>query len=93
VSEESGLLVKPVRLLAILDKKCHGHPPDLFHIYKIFLLCEEIGGSLKKGMETSETGFFSKNELPPLSTPRITAEQIALMFEYKNNPDKPAICD
>ena len=28
--EESGLEVVPVRLLAVLDKKCHNHPPDLY---------------------------------------------------------------
>ncbi len=93
VFEESGLIVEPVRLLAVLDKKCHNHPPDLYHIYKIFVLCHETGGSLSKGMETSETGFFGLDELPPLSSPRITKEQIELMFDYKNNPDKQAICD
>lgn len=93
VFEEAGLIVSPVRLLAVLDKKCHNHPPDLYHIYKIFVLCEETGGTLQGGMETSETGFFSCDDLPPLSMPRITEEQIRLMFEYKNNPEKPAVCD
>jgi ADP-ribose pyrophosphatase YjhB (NUDIX family) len=93
VFEESGLVVKPVRLLAVLDKKKHLHPPDLFHIYKIFVLCEETGGSLQIGMETSETGFFSPDALPPLSMPRITEDQIKLMFEYKDNPGKEAVCD
>jgi len=93
VYEESGLIVNPVRLLAVLDKKRHNHPLDLFHIYKIFILCQETGGSLQIGMETSDTGFFSVNELPPLSTPRITVEQIRLMYEYKNDPDKKAVCD
>jgi ADP-ribose pyrophosphatase YjhB (NUDIX family) len=93
VFEESGLVVEPVRLLAILDKKCHNHPPDIFHIYKIFVLCRETGGHLQEGMETSDTGFFGMNELPSLSTPRITEEQIELMFDFKNNPSKPAICD
>jgi ADP-ribose pyrophosphatase YjhB (NUDIX family) len=93
VLEESGLIVEPVRLLAVLDKKCHKHPPDLFHIYKIFVLCKETGGKLQEGMETSDTGFFAVNELPPLSSPRITDEQIALMFEFKNNPAKEAVCD
>jgi ADP-ribose pyrophosphatase YjhB (NUDIX family) len=93
VFEESGLEVSPVRLLAVLDKKCHNHPADLYHIYKIFILCGERGGSLKNGMETSETGFFGPDELPPLSEPRITREQIMLMFEYKNNPGKQAVCD
>ena len=93
VQEESGLEVLPVKLLAVLDKKCHNHPPDMFHIYKIFILCREIGGGLKGGMETSETGFFGLDELPPLSLQRITGEQIRLMYEYKNDPAKAAVCD
>jgi len=93
VFEESGLVVSPVRLMAVLDKKCHNHPPDMYHIYKIFILCKEVGGMLQQGMETSETGFFGLHELPPLSSPRITQEQIALLYDFKNNPDKPAVCD
>jgi ADP-ribose pyrophosphatase YjhB (NUDIX family) len=93
VWEESGLKVVPERLLAVLDKKRHNHPPDLFHIYKIFILCRETGGELKGGMETSETGFFGPDEFPPLSVPRISMEQIRLMYEYKNDPMKPAAFD
>jgi ADP-ribose pyrophosphatase YjhB (NUDIX family) len=93
VFEESGLEVVPERLLAVLDKKRHNHPPDMFHIYKIFILCRETGGELKGGMETSETGFFGPGKFPPLSVPRITAEQISLMYEYKNDPLKPASFD
>ncbi len=93
VWEESGLVVVPERLLAVLDKKMHNHPPDMFHIYKIFILCRETGGELKGGMETSETGFFGPDKFPPLSVPRITTEQISLMYEYKNNPGKPASFD
>jgi ADP-ribose pyrophosphatase YjhB (NUDIX family) len=93
VFEEAGLQILPVRILAVLDKKCHGHPPDLFHIYKIFVLCKEKGGVLHNGMETSEVGFFGLHELPPLSTPRITEEEIQLLFEYSINPGKAAVCD
>lgn len=93
VFEESGLEVEPVRILAVLDKKHHNHPPDLYDIYKIFVLCEERGGGLQNGMETSDTGFFGIDELPTLSGPRITENQIRLMFEYNSNPLKEAICD
>ena len=93
VFEEAGLEVSPVRLLAVFDKKLHNHPPDLYHIYKIFILCEETGGILQNGMETSDTGFFSPDDLPALSAPRITEEQIRLMFDFKNNPLKEAVCD
>jgi hypothetical protein len=44
-------------------------------------------------METSETGFFGREELPPLSTPRITTEQIDMLYDFKYNPGKGAICD
>jgi ADP-ribose pyrophosphatase YjhB (NUDIX family) len=93
VWEESGLVVVPERMLAVLDKNRHNHPPDMFHIYKIFILCRETGGELKGGMETSETGFFGPDKFPPLSVPRITTEQISLMYEYKNDPLKPASFD
>jgi len=93
VCEESGLEVVPVRMLAVLDKKRHNHPPDLFHIYKIFILCREVGGELKGGIETSDTGFFGPDEFPPLSEQRITREQIRLMYAYKDDPLKPASCD
>jgi ADP-ribose pyrophosphatase YjhB (NUDIX family) len=93
VWEESGLIVEPVRLLAILDKRCHHHPPSPWYVYKIFILCRETGGSLQAGTETLAVDFFPLNTLPDLSIERITAEQIQLMFEYKNHPDKVAICD
>jgi ADP-ribose pyrophosphatase YjhB (NUDIX family) len=93
VWEESGLVVVPERLLAVLDKKRQNHPPDMFHIYKIFILCRETGGELKGGMETSETGFFGPDKFPPLSGPRISIEQIRLMYDYKNDPLKPASFD
>jgi ADP-ribose pyrophosphatase YjhB (NUDIX family) len=93
VQEESGLEVVPEKLLAVLDKKRHDHPPDLFHIYKIFILCRETGGILEGGMETSETGFFGPDEWPPLSEQRITMDQIKLMYAYKNDPLKAAGCD
>lgn len=88
VWEEAGLKVKPTRLLGVLDKKCHPHPPSPFHIYKIFIQCEITGGILQPGMETSDVGFFTKDNLPELSTDRITESQINLILEHiKINPD------
>ena len=93
VFEEAGLEVEPIRLLAVHDKKCHPHPIDIYHVYKMFILCEVTGGKLRGSMETSDVQWFGLNELPPLSEFRITASQIQLMFEYKNNPGKDVLCD
>lgn len=91
--EESGFEARPVRLLAVMDKKFHGHPPDPYHIYKLFILCEISGGEAAGGVETSEVGFFGEEELPELSVSRNTEAQIRTMFEYLRDPDKPVLLD
>ena len=45
VEEETGLLVRPVRLLALLDKRKHAHPPQPWYTYKGFIQCEVRGGA------------------------------------------------
>jgi ADP-ribose pyrophosphatase YjhB (NUDIX family) len=93
VKEEAGLDVTPVRLLAVLDKKCHAHPPSPVHVYKMFILCEELGGKLQAGMETCGAEFFGLDALPDLSTARNTFEQIKMMFELNSDPDALSLMD
>lgn len=85
VKEEAGIPVKVSRLLAVLDKKCHDHPEDLFYAYKIFLECEAENHEITTGMETLDVGFFSQDSLPELSIPRNTAGQIHMMFDFHFN--------
>jgi ADP-ribose pyrophosphatase YjhB (NUDIX family) len=96
VQEETGLVVAPVRLLALLDKRKHPHPPQPWYAYKAFIQCEIRGGSLLQ--ETAETGgarWFTQDELRgiELSTERTTASQLEMLFEFAANPGLPAICD
>jgi len=91
--EESGLKVKPVRVLAIMDKKCHAHPPSPFYTYKIFILCEIIGGRLKASIETTEAKFFSLTDLPELSEERITSDQLNIIVERFYNPEVLIYCE
>ncbi|NOU99963.1 NUDIX hydrolase [Paenibacillus planticolens] len=92
--EEAGYDVKPVRLLAVLDKKRHAHPPSPNHTYKIFILCELTGGeALEAGLETTEVGFFGADELPPLSIERNTVEQVQSMFELASGPASHVLLD
>ncbi|MBY8914867.1 NUDIX hydrolase [Bacillus sp. YC2] len=93
VKEEAGLDVKPIRLLAVMDKKCHPHPPSAAHVYKMFIQCEIIGGELKQGTETSAAAFFAETELPPLSAARNTKNQIERMFTYRKHPQEPVYFD
>lgn len=93
VKEEAGFDVRAVRLLAVLDKKFHGHPPSPFHVYKMFVECAITGGAAGIGTETSDVGFFGRDELPPLSVERNTAEQLERLFEYENRADLPVWLD
>ncbi|MBD7966733.1 NUDIX hydrolase [Paenibacillus gallinarum] len=81
VKEESGFDVVPRRLLAVLDKNKHYHAPSPYHVYKIFILCDIIGGSAMEGMETSEVNFFDRSNLPQLSEERNTYGQVQIMFD------------
>ncbi|WP_285767435.1 NUDIX hydrolase [Peribacillus sp. SI8-4] len=93
VKEESGFDVKAIKLIGVLDKKCHPHPPSLYHVYKMFILCEIMGGQPKEGIETSAVGFFAETELPSLSIARNTESQIQLAFKHLHNPQEPVYFD
>jgi ADP-ribose pyrophosphatase YjhB (NUDIX family) len=94
VQEETGLDVKTVRLLAIMDKKNHPHPEEAWYVYKIFILCKKIGGKISEDtMETSDIQYFAAENLPPLSEPRNLTSQILMMFEYRDNPNKEVYFD
>lgn len=60
IKEESGFEAEAVRLLAVLDKKFHNHPPEPYHVYKFFILCRIVGGEAMEGVETSEVSFLQK---------------------------------
>lgn len=93
VREEAGLDVRTVRLLGLVDKKFHAHPPSPFHVYKLFVLCEVVGGRAEAGMETFEVGYFGEDGLPPLSPERNTAEQLGALFARYRNSQLPMLFD
>lgn len=92
-SEETGYVVEPIRLLAVLDKDKHPHPTSPYHIYKMFFLCELIGGAARNSIETNGVGFFERHSIPPLSIGRTTENQIELAFQYLDDPDKATYFD
>jgi len=93
VFEETGYVVRPVKLAALFDKSKHEHPREFFWTYKALFLCELLGGEPKTSHETTEIAFFGKDELPPLSLPRITRAQILRMFEHVAHPELPTDFD
>jgi ADP-ribose pyrophosphatase YjhB (NUDIX family) len=93
VREESGYEVKTSKLLALLDRNLHGHPPIPYHAYKLFFLCDLLGGTARAEKETDAVGFFGSEEIPPLSLTRVTPAQIARFFELSLHPEWPTQFD
>jgi ADP-ribose pyrophosphatase YjhB (NUDIX family) len=88
IVEESGFIAKAKKLIAVFDRAKHPHiPPFPFHIYKLFIECELVGGEAKMTMETNGTEFFGREEIPPLSISRVTPQQITFCFERHRSPD------
>jgi ADP-ribose pyrophosphatase YjhB (NUDIX family) len=87
IREESGFETRATKLAAVLDRSRHGHPAHPNYIYKLFFLCELVGGRRQESHEISEVDFFDPEELPPLSTTRITPAQIALLIKHAQHPE------
>lgn len=84
--EESGFVVKAVKLLAFWDKLKHDHPLSWPHIYKCIFHCDLLSGEPKDNIEISEIDFFDIEKLPPLSIHRITERQLKILYAAVKNP-------
>lgn len=93
VLEETGFQVKASRILAVLERERHGAPPLPWSVYKLFFRCDLVGGEPKPSVETAEVGFFARDEIPPLSSGRVTNAQIQRMFEHLDDPSLPTDFD
>ncbi len=93
VWEESGYDVHAAKLLMLYDRSLHGHPPHAFTIYKLFFLCELLGGEPADSHETGEATFFAENAIPELSIGRTTIEEISRLFAHHGHLDWPTDFD
>lgn len=103
VYEETGYHTRAVKLLALYDRRLQGHPPIVFHAYKVFFLCEllsdersqeQIDNQHASFVETGEVAFFGEDEIPgDLSIARVTRKQIERFFEHLRQPDLPTDFD
>jgi len=93
IFEESGYRVRAVKLAALFDRQRHPHPPSLYHIYKLFFLCDLVGGSPVHSAETDGVDFFPLDRLPDLSVGRTLRSQIQRVFEHHKNRTLPTDFD
>lgn len=93
VGEETGLDVRPLRLLAVMDMSKHPHPLIPFYVYKFFILCEIVGGAFTDVFDIEDKGFFKQDQLPPLSLERVLPEQIDYLFACYRHPRREVYLD
>jgi ADP-ribose pyrophosphatase YjhB (NUDIX family) len=93
IREESGYEARSTKILAVFDRNRHPHPPQVFHVWKVFIRCEITGGAPRGSIETDGVAFFARDALPELSTTRVTEHQLALMFAHLDDPLRPAEFD
>ncbi len=94
VLEESGFEVRAMRLVALKDRSLHPYTPvRLERIYKLFFLCELVGGAPATSLETSAVGWFKLDALPELSLGRTLPEDIALLDGYRWDEARPCYLD
>jgi len=93
VREESGYIVRAVKLLACWDRNKHPHPPIPAHAYKLLFRCDLLGGVATPSTETTEVGVFAEDQIPALSLTRTLPEQIAFAFQRLRHPGAPTAFD
>ena len=80
--EEAGFRVHAERLIAVQDRNKHNEPPYAYGIVKVFLLCELVSEEFVPNIETTEIGWFSREDLPEnLALEKTTKAQIEMCFE------------
>lgn len=92
--EESGFKVEARRLVAVKDCYLHPYTPKrLERIYKLFFLCDLTGGEATTSLETDGVDFFALDDLPPLSLGRTLPEDVLLLDEYRQVPERACYFD
>jgi ADP-ribose pyrophosphatase YjhB (NUDIX family) len=91
--EESGYRVRATKLLALLDKSRHEHPPSIDYTYKVLVGCALEGGAPVTSHEIDAVAFFPRGGIPELDLDRTTPGQIGLAWAHHEQPERPTDFD
>ena len=86
VREEAGLTVTADRIIAVQDREKHNLPVYAHKICKVFVLCTLLGGDFTPNLETTASGWFPLDALPPLAEEKNTRDQVAMCFDAYHDP-------
>ena len=83
VGEEAGLEVRPCRVIAVQDGENHHATSYPWKVCIVFVLCTLLGGEFRENLETTASGWFALDELPPLDLEKTTPEQLRMCFDAR----------
>ncbi len=93
VKEEAGLDVVPVKIIAVQNRNKHNFPKYAYEICKVFVLCIVTGGKFEKNNETTESGYFTLDELPALDEDKNVYSQVKMCFDANEDEKWEVIFD
>jgi ADP-ribose pyrophosphatase YjhB (NUDIX family) len=93
IMQESGFFAKAVKLAAVYDRNLRNPPPSFFHGWKLFFICDLVGGAARISSETDSVDFFTLDALPELSSGRTIAWQIERMYAHNQDRTLPTEFD
>ncbi|WP_050030843.1 NUDIX hydrolase N-terminal domain-containing protein [Verrucomicrobium sp. BvORR034] len=88
--EETGYVVKATALVSVIDRDRAGYPRHANTIYKMFFLCEIIGGKPVPNLESSQIEFFNMASLPELDPHRAARQDIERAYSFYRQGGGPA---
>ena len=84
--EEAGVVGRALNLIAVIDKSKNSLKKHPYGIYSFLFLCEYVNGDFIPNAETTSSGFFELDNLPPLETIKTSRDIIELAFEAYKSP-------
>jgi ADP-ribose pyrophosphatase YjhB (NUDIX family) len=93
VVEESGLIVRPCKVIGVFDANHDGRPLAFYHAYKIVFLCDLLGGEPRGSDETLDARFFDFDAIPPLSGSRTQHRHLEEIRAHLADPQRPVMFD
>lgn len=91
--EEAGYEVKATKLIGVYDANRIGEL-RYHHAFKLVFFCKLIGGQAATSMETSDVGWFGRDNIPqPFSGERTKWRHVEDAYRTFDNPDLPTIFD
>lgn len=91
--EEAGLVVRPRRLIALLDRGRNNAGLSPYSIQKAFVLAEALSGSFSPNAETLASAYFGPDDLPALAEEKTTRAQIMMCLEAAGSENWEAVFD